>query len=320
MPALAGLNDIQSNTWSLSIVGPGAIAEGLASLRQCIDLILRTSLGSDPLRPFFGSDIYTYQDKPQNIAIPNIKQSIVTALAAWEPRILVSKVNHKLKEFGHTEFEIVYGIVDSDLLDSIIFDLYNGQLSQANTVTLTLQALFPPNIATRRNQISLVLNNNPATPLPPFNGFSNINETYAWVQANWGSYGRWFLLNDRIQVRLFSGNYQQASLTLVTSNTYRYAASIPDNSGNGYDVIFTPLGGSTYENAQNANLFTKADLLVWIRANLGGFGSWQIENAGTTPGDFNLDFNNDFPIGEEGYNLVLYSDTVTGAALGVGIY
>lgn len=317
MPALAGLNDIQSNTWSLSIVGPGAIAEGLASLRQCIDLILRTSLGSDPLRPFFGSDIYTYQDKPQNIAIPNIKQSIVTALAAWEPRILVSKVNHKLKEFGHTEFEIVYGIVDSDLLDSIIFDLYNGQLSQANTVTLTLQALFPANIATRRNQISLVLNNNPATPLPPFNGFSNINETYAWVQANWGSYGRWFLLNDRIQVRLFSGSYQQASLTLVTSNTYRYAAYIPDSSGAGYLVSFDPGTGATIS---PSGLLTKADLLIWVRANLGGFGSWQIENAGTTSGDFNLDFNIDFPIGEEGYNLVLYSDTVTGAALSVGVY
>src|SRR5438128_1079932 len=109
---MASLDTINSKVWGISILGTGVIAEGLASLRQCIDIILRTSIGTDPLRPLFGSYIHRHQDAPLNIAIPNIKKSIVDALQIWEKRIKVESIAHTILDAGHVEYEIVYTIVD----------------------------------------------------------------------------------------------------------------------------------------------------------------------------------------------------------------
>jgi len=152
---LAVLDNIKSKVWGISILGTGVIAEGLASLRQCISIILHTSLGTDPLRPLFGSRVYKYQDAPVNIAIPNIKASIIEALSIWEKRIKVVSVTHRTAATAHLEFEVTYLIVDENLIDSIIFNP-GGITGGGPVVNLTLQAIFPPNIYVTRNYISFI--------------------------------------------------------------------------------------------------------------------------------------------------------------------
>lgn len=63
-----------------------------ADIEQCIRIILGSPLGSDPLRPLFGSRVHNYLDWPLETARPHIVRETMTALAAWEPRIEVARV------------------------------------------------------------------------------------------------------------------------------------------------------------------------------------------------------------------------------------
>ena len=293
----------------MSVLGSGVIAEGLASLRQCISIILRTSLGSDPMRPHFGSEIYKYADAPGPSAIPNVKASIVTALAQWEKRINVINVSHALLDLGHIEYSITYTIVDSDISDTIIFDITNGFTATASTSALTLQAFFPPGIDTKRNNISLSLNHADVLPTPPINGFANLAETLAWVTTNWGNFGKWYLLADKLVCYLTSTDITQASLSLSVTTDFRVATLIPVlNPNRHYQVSFNP-NNTGFVNSEIFN--TKGDMLVWLRANWANSGSWVIENGITYAGEFNTDFGNDFNISSTPYMLVLYTNTST---------
>lgn len=309
---VAKLDDIQYQSWGMSVLGSGVIAEGLASLRQCISIILRTSLGSDPMRPYFGSEIFKYADAPVTLAIPNVKACILTALAQWEKRIEVTNVAHNLLGLGHIEYGITYTIVDSDISDTILFDIFNGGVTDTASA-LTLQAFFPPGIDTKRNYISFSLNNADVLPTPPIVGFSNIGETLAWVTANWGSYGKWFALADRMVCYLNSTDYVQASISLSVSSATQFSANIPNLSPNSnYKVAFNP----DNKGEIIAPLFnTKNDLLIWLRSNWQNYGSWIIENGLLQLGEFNSDFDNDFNTAGTSYVLVLYSNNVTSASL-----
>lgn len=86
------LADIKTQDWSLSITEAGAVVEDLADIEQCIYLIVTTAKGSDPLRPEFGADIFSYLDKPVNIVRPNVVREVYNAVRTWEPRVEVQSV------------------------------------------------------------------------------------------------------------------------------------------------------------------------------------------------------------------------------------
>jgi Bacteriophage baseplate protein W len=93
------LADITSADWSLALDAPaapgsglGEVVQGVADVNQCIQIILTTPQGSDPLRPTFGADLWQYIDYPINSAIPAIVREITQALLLWEPRIVVIAV------------------------------------------------------------------------------------------------------------------------------------------------------------------------------------------------------------------------------------
>lgn len=322
---MAVLNDIKSKVWGISVLGTGAIAEGISSLRQCISIILHTSLGSDPLRPLFGSNVYKYQDAPVNIAIPNIKAGIINALSIWEKRIKVLSVTHRIADTGHLEFEITYLLVDENLVDSIVYNP-GGITGTTVAVNLLLQAIFPPNIFTTRNFISFSLNNSPVQPPPPPGGFATPTDTYNWCVINWGNYGIWQLLADRIILKLKPGNYTQASLGIFVlqgggGTLLRFGALIPALAGAddtlSYSIHFNPNATGTLTSA--IFLLTKDDVLTYARTNWGSYGTWALEYVVNNIGEFNNDFNNDFTSQVDGYELVLYSNTVATAALEVTI-
>lgn len=99
---MALLSEIKAQDWSLSINSPGEVVEGLADISQCMFIILTTKKRSDPLRPLFGCDAFEFVDKPANIAIPNIKASIVEAIKIWEPRAKVISVTHIITDAAFT--------------------------------------------------------------------------------------------------------------------------------------------------------------------------------------------------------------------------
>ncbi|MGH8013519.1 MAG: GPW/gp25 family protein [Candidatus Binataceae bacterium] len=93
------LSDITSADWSMALdaagepgSGLGQVVQGLADVNQCIQIILTTPKGSDPLRPTFGADVWRYIDFPIDSAIPAIVAEVTAAIMTWEPRVKVTAV------------------------------------------------------------------------------------------------------------------------------------------------------------------------------------------------------------------------------------
>lgn len=85
------LSEIKNSDWSLSVLNPGAVVEGVESIKQRIDTIIKTPKGSVPLNNAFGCDILLYQDKPLN-NIAAIKAEVLDALETWETKAIVNKI------------------------------------------------------------------------------------------------------------------------------------------------------------------------------------------------------------------------------------
>lgn len=95
---------ITSSYWQLGLEQSG-IVQGLADIQQCIYIILVTRKGTDPTRPNFGCGVYEYIDKPMNIAVPNMKREIATAIRLYEPRVKIIRILHTVQE-AHVTFSI----------------------------------------------------------------------------------------------------------------------------------------------------------------------------------------------------------------------
>jgi phage baseplate assembly protein W len=111
MPADAiTLADIASADWSLALDSPGApgsgigrVVQGINDVNQCIQIILTTPKGSDPLRPTFGADIWRYIDAPIDTAIPSIVREVTEAVTRWEPRVTVISIVATPVQGGDTQ-------------------------------------------------------------------------------------------------------------------------------------------------------------------------------------------------------------------------
>lgn len=77
--------------WQPSRSGTGFATE-YEDIQQSISNILETPLGSNPLRPDFGSNVNLYIDWPTNRARPHLVRETVEAIKRWEKRVTVTKV------------------------------------------------------------------------------------------------------------------------------------------------------------------------------------------------------------------------------------
>lgn len=117
------LSNIKSVNWQLSNKKLGDVVEGIEDIRQCIQTILTTTRGSDPMRPLFGSDIYTHIDKSVNIAAALISAEIVKAITLWETRIVLKSITYTID--GSTiNFEIKTELLESGETTEISFYIY----------------------------------------------------------------------------------------------------------------------------------------------------------------------------------------------------
>ena len=79
--------------WQPRLGWLGQLVTGLDDIGQCVATILGTVKGQVPHRPDFGMDFQGYVDLPFPSVKPRIVRDIVKALAAWEPRVTVSRVD-----------------------------------------------------------------------------------------------------------------------------------------------------------------------------------------------------------------------------------
>lgn len=311
------ISDIKSTNWQISTAGFGFIAEGLSDIRQCLDILLRTYKGSDSLRPEFGCGIFQYIDQPVNVAIPNMKRSMLEAIAIWEKRIKVISIKHYLQE-SNIFFNITYKLVDQDLIDSLLLNATTNTVA-VNT-GLILQAFYPPNPFGRFYNIDLTLNDTAAIPHSLPSGFATLNALFAWVSDHWASYGRWVQLVDRIV--LYANNiFTSGAIEIaLMAGSISVEALLPQLAeGEVFDVSFSPNGGSPVP-AYSGTTDTYENLLLWVQSNWGDYGTWSITSgARDVLGDFSaFDFNNDYAIGRlYNYYLVLNSTTLNSAELTV---
>jgi phage baseplate assembly protein W len=310
--------DIKTNNWQISTVGVGYIAEGLADIRQCLNILLRTAKGSDPLRPEFGCDIFRFIDRPLNFAIPNIKRSIIEAIEIWEKRVTLKRITHEI-EVSHVRFKVVVALVDGELLDLILVYLNGGFVpaDETDTGSLTLFALYPPNPNNRRYNISLVLNNVAATPAPPAGGFGTLPQLIEWVFANWSSYGHWEKTGDRLILHA-NHIYTTGSISISLAIDNRFFAVIPLlDLGQGYAFSFS---SPQIPVAYGQSFATMGEMLLWAQTHLSAYGIWLIETNPAHGGDFDLsDFDlSDFDAGSAAlYLLVLMTHVLDAATIEV---
>lgn len=95
---MATLQDVRSQNWQLSTSQTGEIVQGLADIMQCVDVILSTQKGSDPFRPNFGVDVFSFIDEPINAAVPILVREITEQIELWEQRIRLTELRHEVRE------------------------------------------------------------------------------------------------------------------------------------------------------------------------------------------------------------------------------
>lgn len=313
--------DIKTNNWQISTIGVGYIAEGLADIRQCLDILLRTQKGTDPLRPQFGCDISEYVDRPLTIAIPNIIRSIIEAIEIWETRVVLKSIRYEIN-VSQVTFFVTCRLANDELIDLILLYMNGGfvAVGPGDTGSLTLYALFPYNPNGKRYTISFIGNDEAITPLPPSVGFATITELFLWVKNNWGGWGNWQLGGDRITLFMPNGTFITASLTMSLIGTLKFQAPVPNLLvGQDFSLSFAANGIAAIPSPLTS-FVSLGDLLSWVQTNWAAYGTWVIEGNSFGSGDFDIrDFgDSDFDIGSPAtYLLTLYSDNVNTCALNV---
>lgn len=256
-----------------------------------MDIALRTTKGSDPLRPEFGSNIYQYMDTPLDTAIPNIKAEIINTLEMWITNIEVTNVNHSYNSASNPVFQVTYTVLDQSIVDTLLFDLKAGQTTASGASEIILQAFFPPNPNNYRYQVSLIRNSVEGTPLPDAGGYANINDLFNWITTNWFFWGRWYLLSDRIVCYMNSEGINNATLSISVIAVVRIEAQFPPvDPGHFYNVTFN-VNGQPVSPAMPQTFNIPGSALFWAQSNWGQYGSWSIEGVSA---DSNSVFSDEF--------------------------
>lgn len=112
------LAEIKNSDWSISLTAAGAVVEGVESIKQRIDTIVKTPKYSVPLNNGFGCDIFKFMDKPSNF-IAEMKAEILDSLETWETKAIVTKINITF-EIGKVNIEIKFSVIGNETPQSTI--------------------------------------------------------------------------------------------------------------------------------------------------------------------------------------------------------
>lgn len=104
---LTRVQDIRAVHWQPKLSAFGEVVEGLEDIGQCIGTILTTRKGSDPHRPEFGANVWKYIDWPIGEAIPHVIREAMDAVARWETRAEVVRVEPEIGN-AHLTMRVVW--------------------------------------------------------------------------------------------------------------------------------------------------------------------------------------------------------------------
>ena len=297
---LATLDNILSPVWTLSLNGGGAIAEGMEAIKQCLNVIVRTTKGTDPLRPEFGCDLYKFADQPINTAIPNMKKAMLEAIGRWEPRVKVNKITHSLGDpnKGQIDFNLGYSLTDETLTDSLAVSVGSGGVSTGiSRKRMIMRTNLPMSGIGLQYQVYGQVDGVDILPLPPSGGFAEITDLYNWIQSNWGNYGQWYVTGDSLVV-YFNPVYISGRISISLLSVRQVLVQIPT----AFDyTIMVNLDGTPYTNS--TELDTPGAILQYLTTDpiLGLLGTWQIVS---TPASFNDDFGEDYNTYDQALQLI----------------
>lgn len=295
------VSDIHTTNWQMSLAKPDTIVEGREDIEQCIDVILKTRKGEDPLRPHFGCGIFDYIDRPVNTSIPSMKKEILDAIARYEPRVqIVSLVATQMGD-SRILFNIGYKTPEGNL-EAFDFAL-TGATTGGTAAPLALSATYEDGAF--RYHIALILDGTPAVPDPPSSGFASITDMMTWLNNFWGIYGTWFWLFGQKKVMLYvpASVAQSGSLT-ITSDTNVLAATFPDLDINEFfGVVFKDPDGNRIQPYDDTSNNTRGSVLAYVQSNYSQYGTWSVD------GD-KLVLNGSVPL--DGFTLEI--DVVAGTA------
>ena len=99
---------ITAQDWQLALGQPGDVVTDLDDIAQCIQVILTTPRGSDPLRPQFACDLWRYIDHPIDQAIPHIVREAWDAIETFEPRVELVSITPRLGEVAQLIVSVVW--------------------------------------------------------------------------------------------------------------------------------------------------------------------------------------------------------------------
>lgn len=289
----------------MSLAGYGVIVEGIAAIRQRVDLAIRTTKGTDPLRPEFGSLVFKFIDRPISISVPNIKKEILSSLQLWVPEIKVVSIRHSFPvDYSNPNFEVVYRLVDEDLVDKLLFDIREGITTGPDQLSeLTLQAFFPANPNSYRYTLKVFRNGNQVFPMPNPSGFATINELFDWAKTNLFYFGRWHLLTDKIVCYTSADGVTSASMVIETLPITIFQADFPTLlPGEVYKVNFGVSGAAVQPRCPN--IFTSpGDVLSWVQSNWGN-NEWAMEFVQASgEGVFSDEFSDELEVAATGFRL-----------------
>lgn len=313
---------IGTQFFQLSTVGAGALAVGVEDVRQCIDIILRTIPGSDPMRPLFGCYAYRFVDKPIGVAIPNVKKEIYEALDLWEPRIRVKLITHQLSDTSQLQFTVNYIIIDDDILDSINYSsggvVTSGGSSSGNII---ISAPIPLKMENGVYRASFFVNEKSVQPEIPLAGFGSASEMLIWITANWSNYGRWYITDGALVLYMNSGLATKAILIVTQTSQIIIKVLIPElQPAQTYSVEFLPDADLPVPSFPLGIISSLEELVFWLNSNWGIYGQWAVttqttqSSGGDFSGDFASDFDNGNSVATDKY-LVFITENLNSATL-----
>lgn len=290
---MATVTQIKSQTWGISLAGYGTIVEGLASVKQCLRIILTTRKRTDPLRPEFGSNIFNFIDSPLDIAIPNIKKEIIEAIGIWESRVKVTYISHAILSPGKPLFKIGFTLVDEDLTDEIILNTGTGQIEVTAETEIIVQAFFPDNPNQYLYSLDFAINNDEVRPSSNNLTFDDLSKLFSWIKENWHFVGRWYQLPDRFVLYLTGSNVQSANLSIGLIEEKWFTVIYPVLKSNQYYKISFIANGKAYTNDEAR--YTPEEVLQWLIVNYSNYAIWKnIQDKPLPASVFSEEFTSEF--------------------------
>ena len=289
--------NIPTKNWQMSLSEPEAVVLGFEDVQQCIAVILSTRKGEDPLRPFFGCDIWQYIDKPIQSAIPNMKKNILEALKKHEKRIKVKKIQHEIKKENNVLFHISYTTDNVEEIQHFSFSILS-LLGQNGAHRLILSAGYINN--GNRYRILLKLGNNAPLYSVPKIGFSTIQQLHDWAKSNWYIFGDFFNLQNQNKILMYVKNGIATSGTLHIDSIKVVSATFPPiDFTKYYRVVIRKNGQLMHPRAEN-DLTTKSKVLNFVQTFYSSCGEWSVDGN-----ELNLIVSNN-----ENYTINIYADGI----------